>query len=59
MPKIAILAALVICLSVMNAGAKSCPNGHGRCAVSHKHTNTNKKHPTQTMPGALGGAYQR
>jgi hypothetical protein len=59
MKQIAILAALMICLSAMDAGAKSCAKDHGRCTVSHKHTSANKKHPAQSMPGALGGAYQR
>jgi hypothetical protein len=59
MKKIAVLAALLICLGAIDASAKSCPNGHGRCAVSHKHANAAKKHPAQSMRGALGGAYQR
>jgi hypothetical protein len=58
MKQIAILA-LVICLSAIDASAKSYTNDHGRRAVSHEHANANKKHPAQTMPGALSGAYQR
>jgi len=58
--KIAVVAALVISLSSMNANAKGCSDNHvfGRCAVAHhpvKHAN--KKRPS--MGGAFIGAYQR
>jgi len=59
MKKIAVVSALVISLSLMNARAEGCPAA-GRCAVAHHRVkHTNKEHPAQSMRGALTGAYQR
>jgi hypothetical protein len=56
MKKITILSALVICISAMDASAKGCTSGQGRCAVSHHSV----KHAKRSgMGSALGGAYQR
>jgi hypothetical protein len=56
MRKIAIVSALVIFLSAMNAVAKGCSSNHGSCAGFH-HSAKHAKH--STMGGALGSAYQR
>ena len=58
--KIAVVAALVISLSSMNANAKGCSDNHGlgRCAVAqHPVKHANKKRPS--MGSAFIGAYQR
>ena len=60
MKKIALAAALLILLSLLNANAEGCPsrNVSGRCAVAHqpvKHANKKR----QSMRGAFIGAYRR
>jgi hypothetical protein len=60
MKKIAVVSALMISLSLINANAEGCPSSHvaGLCAVAHhpaKHANKKR----QSMRGAFIGACQR
>jgi hypothetical protein len=58
MKKIAVISALIILLSLINANAEGCRGTHvsGRCAVAHHRVKHAKR---SSMGGALIGAYQR